>query len=353
MFMITKLRKISSGQFYVMLLLTNTVFIFTLSELSVKPYELLPSLIPLLISTAISLFMFYFSYSVAIKSGKSVLEYITIKNKPLANVFKAIYLFYFLYAGSLILLSYTNLFVTSVNRSAVMWFIILSMCLSCIYSGVKGLESLSRSCIIIFAFFVITVLIVTVGNFTYFDFDNLMNVKSKENPLDSLVFYISTGILPSASAVLINRVKNNSFTKAALWQGVAYIIDLVLVLSTVLVLGSFSLTQQYPVFSLSQTSGFSLFKGADGLAFALITFVAFIGLSLMTICFNNTVSKEQSKISTVISVLLIFVLSLPATLSDAVSSFVFNKYILFALTVVTGFVIPLASYLMKRREKGA
>ena len=96
MFMITKLRKISSGQFYVMLLLTNTVFIFTLSELSVKPYELLPSLIPLLISTAISLFMFYFSYSVAIKSGKSVLEYITIKNKPLANFFKAIYLFYFL-----------------------------------------------------------------------------------------------------------------------------------------------------------------------------------------------------------------------------------------------------------------
>lgn len=353
MFMITKLGKISSGQFYISLLLTNTVFIFTLSDLSVAPNELLPSLIPLLISMAISLFMFYFSYSVTKNSGKSVLEYITIKNKALANIFKAIYLFYFLYVGSLLLLSYTKLFVTSVNKSAVMWFIILLMCLSCIYSGVKGLEALSRACVIIFAFLIITVLLVTAGNFTYFDFDNLRTMNSKENQLDNAVFYIAAGFLPSASAVLINRVKNNSFAKATLWQGVSYIVAFVLVISTVLVLGSFSITQQYPVFSLSQTTGFSLFKGADGLAFALITFVTFIGLSLMTICFNNTVSKEQSKLSTVISVLLVFVLSLSAAFSDAVFSFVFNKYILFALTELTGLVIPLASYLMKRREKGA
>lgn len=353
MFMITKLGKISGGQFYISLLLTNTVFIFTLSDLSVAPNELLLSLIPLLISMAISLFMFYFSYSVAEKSGKSVVEYIENKNKALANLFKAIYLFYFLYSGSLILLSYTKLFVTSVNRSAVMWFIILLMCLSCIYSGVKGLEALSRTCVIIFAFLVITVIIVTVGNFTYFDFDNLRTAISNANLPDNTIFYIAVGFLPSVSAVLINRVKNNSFAKATLWQGISYIVAFVLVISTVLVLGSFSITQQYPVFSLSQTTGFSLFKGADGLAFALITFVTFIGLSLMTICFNNTVSKEQSKLSTVLSVFLVFVLSLSATFSDAVFSFVFNKYILFSLTELTGFVIPFVSYLMKRREKGA
>ena len=147
------------------------------------------------------IFLYYLPSSIIKK--KTDLDFFSFAHlkTPSAIVFIAsFYCIYFVYAITYFLYIYSDMFVNKLNSEANIYVVAFLVLLTAVYASSKGVNIISRFSILIFAFVIISLLIIFGCNIPNINFQNnsfILNDKKS-----SLINNISCFLVPSFSAVI-------------------------------------------------------------------------------------------------------------------------------------------------------
>ena len=156
--------------------LLMTLFICMLSIILLQNYNFAYSFTFNVISVLISftiIFLFYIPTSIIKK--KTNLDFLSFANSktPAAIVFiSAFYCIYFVYAITYFLYIYSDMFVNKLNSEANIYVVAFLVLLTAVYASSKGVNIISRFSILIFAFVIISLLIIFGCNIPNINFQN-------------------------------------------------------------------------------------------------------------------------------------------------------------------------------------
>lgn len=355
---IRKSGEINCSQFFMMQLLIAVFLCYTFYPATISSKNLGSAVIPILIAFVVSMITFLPIYFLNKKTKLSVMENYQEFSKGLSIIIKIIYIVYFVYVSAVLATIFLDFFADRMNQSVFKPVLIGLMCLAIIYSGLKGFEALSRSSVILFAFFVFVTIFIIIFNIPNFTLENFSQIKmfNYSSYKDSILFLVGAAFLSPVSCVLLHKVKGKKGVQAFWWTFCTYVFIAIVVLVTVGTMGNYIYSQNFPVFMISKSAMLNAIKGVDGLTFALITVSIFLGMSLMLICLNNTISKERSKLYSFVFEIIVFGIILLCIYNQNISNLILNKYVLVGLTMLTGFLLPLIiliinSYSCKKEHK--
>lgn len=289
--------KISSGQFFSLLLLSRFISVLTYSPI----YNAGLNSSDYLIAGVIGMIMVLFSclpLALIYKSNdnRSVLdmayEISPIYSKIISVLYILLFLFYAFSALSrLDLFSGTVIF----RESDTKVFVVLSVLLAC-YSAYLGLEALGRAGAISLFVFSVSFVFIIVTMLSKLDLNNF-----------SPVFYdgagrvISAGqtmavrtIEPAAMAVLFPRVSGNKKRGFFIWMSVLTAFLEIVFFFVFSGLGDYAMTQLFPIHSIAVLSEFSVFQRIDVILTGVWILSAFIKISFMLYLSSYIASRSFS-----------------------------------------------------------
>ena len=280
--------KISSGQFFSLLLLSRFISVLTYSPI----YNAGLNSSDYLIAGVIGMIMVLFSclpLALIYKSNdnRSVLD-IAYEISPLySKIISVLYILLFLFYA----FSGTVIF----RESDTKVFVVLSVLLAC-YSVCLGLEALGRAGAISLFVFSVSFVFIIVTMLSKLDLNNF-----------SPVFYdgagrvISAGqtmavrtIEPAAMAVLFPRVSGNKKRGFFIWMSVLTAFLEIVFFFVFSGLGDYAMTQLFPIHSIAVLSEFSVFQRIDVILTGVWILSAFIKISFMLYLSSYIASRSFS-----------------------------------------------------------
>lgn len=342
------------SQLFLTLYICSSLTLFLQTGGSFSQTPLTCAIIAAAASSLIIAAFFIPSYLLARKTGGDIFT-LTRSLAPAAQVLlSAFYSLFFVYACACVLDVFVKMMTGCVNPEANAYVLGVCLLLVCVYAAVKGMGAVTRCAVIIFAFIVLSLILIFSGNISNIE---LSNIKITE--LGG--FEISSGmlsLLPSTLSGAIFAVLCSN-AKGKRGKGLAvYIISLALtffvfVFFLISVLAAFGENAAYPFFTLSKASQLTVFRGFDSFYLAGATFAAFILISILLVCINKSVNRGHSVKNTLMFALPVYILFACSQVFDSVSRILQNPYVFVALCFIAAVLIPLVYLAIFGRKRNA
>lgn len=272
---------------------------------------------------------------------------------PSAVIFIAsYYAMYFAYLTAGFLVRYCDLFSKSLNPEANKYVVAVLLLAVCTYAAHKGICTLSRVAIFIFAFSIISFLLIFGGNISNLDF----SVQNFDLHIDYRAVFNAVSFFSAISFIAVifafNSQNTNKFkTRQIVFTILAILILIVLSLVFIyFVLSSYGKQQPYQMFVLSKTAHFGFANGMDSFFLAAVTAAIFILISAAFTGVKNSACNESSKLVLNLFVVIVFILFVCAQKFRVIEDILLDYNILNVLSFVSAILIPMCYIVIFRRR---
>ncbi len=302
----------------------------------------------------LALIMLCFVPSIVIKNHTR-LDFITFAKKttPSAIIFvSSYYALYFVFLATGALIRYTDMFSKSLNSETnkyVMAFLLLAVC---VYAAHKGVNSISRTSIFIFIFFLIFLTLIVCGNIQNFDFKaNFAPIRPEYNSfMRSISYYSSVAFIAVIFGFTSLNTSGYKLKHTITATAAILVIALIFLFFIYFVLGSYGSQQPYQVFLLSKSSKLGAMGGIDSFYLSASTAGIFLIISAVLACMKNlSEDRCSTKILLLFSV-IIFVLFVCAQNYKSVRELLTNYYVISIFNFISAVFIPAIYIFIFRRR---
>ena len=264
----------------------------------------------------------------------------------------AVYALYFVYAAEYFLLPYTDLFCKKYYPEVSPCVIGLCLLGACVYAAYKGANIISRFGLFLFAFALLTNLLMFGGSITSLDFanDSFALKADWDSALSTVIYFCAPSFIAVIYACLAGETKNFTLKQplfALFFTALKYALVLFFVSFAV---GAYAQRQDYQSFILSRVAHFDGFAGIESLFVALATMSVFMIISLFLSCINKSAQQGRLK-NSILFAAIIFAVSFIAEWNNSVKEIFINDYIFIIFTAVVAVLIPLAYIFTGRKAK--
>ncbi len=286
-------------------------------------------------------FVFFIPSIILKKKTDADLLMLARQRTPRAAVAVSIfYAAYFAYTATFFLIPYTDMFSKKYYPEVSRCVIALLLIAACVYAATKGANVITRFGIFLFAFAMLTNLLMFGGSLTALDFSNGFRIGDADSLFGDVVYFCA----PSFTAVIFACLagQGRGFTVkqpviALLLSGLKYSLVLFFIRYA---LGSYADRQEYRTFVLSRVAHFGAYAGVESFYLALATMSVFMTVSLFFCCVCRSAGMSGSLRVIVPEAVFVFLLNLLTKYNQTAEALLTNKYILLFLTFIAAVVIP-------------
>lgn len=227
-----------------------------------------------------------------------------------------------------------------------LWVIIGAIAIVAFYAAFQGIEAIARSAGIAFAFFVLSVIIVTISLWTKMSFNNVIYNYPKFGHISFEVFfemskYCELLIFPILYPYVKEKAGKSLYGAIALKLIIVYAISIVCVLT----LGSYMNISKFPFFDLGTYAETFIIERLDTFLLPAWILVAFIKVAVLMFVGKIALSTGFKKIKSNVFLLIItvaaFAVTLPAVLQEKWYFSNMDKTIYTIGIFVLGVLLPL------------
>lgn len=332
-----------SSQLFVTLYICSSLTLFLQTYDEFSKASVLSAVIAVAVEAVVTTAFFIPSYLLLLRENGDIFT-LSHRFAPAAEVpLSAFYSLFFVYTSASVLDVYVKMMTGCVNPEANAYVLGGCLLLICIYAAVKGMGAVTRSGIIIFAFILLSFLLIFFGNISNIELSNMDFSGFSQTQMISCAF----SMLPTALSSSIFAVLCGNTTGKRGKPLFAYIAGITLTLATfvfflIAVLGEFGKNALYPFYTLSKTAQLAVVKGLDCVYLAGASSAAFILLSMLLICINKTVNRGHSLKNTLMFAVPVYILFICSQKFTVVSDTLQNPYVLIVLCFIVSVLIPLA-----------
>ena len=282
------------------------------------------------------------------------LDFITVANLAAPKLKIPIaffYSLYFVFTAEYFLLPYTDMFRKKYYGQVTPCVIALLLLITCVYAALKGVNVITRFGIFLFAFALVTNILMFGGSISSLDF----SLYGFELSGDASGFFQNTlyFITPAFIAVLyacLSGATKNFKTKQAVFAlvftGVKYALILFFVWFS---LGDYAHKQEYQTFMLSRVAHFGRFGGIESFYLALATMSVFMIISLILCAVTKSVGREQDKKTVIIFALILFAAHICGTYLNSVKE-IFTSTVIFVIFTAIASLLPVCCAFIGRKS---
>lgn len=288
-------------------------------------------------------------------SRKTDLSFIDFARRetPSATVFLSMfYALYFVYATVNFLLNYSSVFTSTGNRKDAGFVVIFILLAVCVFASTRGIGTVARCSLFIFAFAVIAFALIFGGNISHLDFSGFkLDFDGAQLQYGSAVFAMT-----AFAAVIFGFFEYNGRTRtrsiAFLVCGLALLL-MIVVFFMFFALGNYGTMQDYQIFVLSKAADFGNAVGIDSFHLSLCAMSVFILVSLCLICIGRVVNKNENVWCMSVFAVISYLLYLTADYYNSVKEIILNPYIFGIFTAFASFAVPMIYITLFRRRLNA
>ncbi|MFI3324633.1 MAG: hypothetical protein R3Y35_00490 [Clostridia bacterium] len=334
--------KISLSQFYILMFISNVLFISYISSDALNN-NFADSIISVITAFILGGLLTIPIYKIQETNDK----------KKITNIF---YGFYFIMSDIIILTQVISVFSNTIYYNVSPIILLVALLLTSFYGYKKGIEVISRTAFFVFIIYILAMLFVMLGLVNLFKADN-SEILFYDNYTDCIknawLIFSASSYLPQM--VILKRYIGKKFNyKVFIWQGLACFSIIIIFLAIVFALGRFASTQMYPFYSLFSVAVLEPIQRMDNI-FSLITLLFLtirvsVDLVLIENCFSKFIKKRFSIIIPITSCVVILLVTFCLSELNLVY-LTSNLSLLKPIPVILlGFVLPVIEILKSRRK---
>ena len=269
---------------------------------------------------------------------------------PLAAVYSCC----FVYTALYFLLPYTEMFHTKYFPEASPCLITVVLLACCVYAACKGVNVISRFGVFLFAFALLTNILMFGGSVSEVDWGHCTFALRGDAGefLQNTVYFVTPAFIIPIFACLSGCVSNFRLRQpvfALVFTGIKYA---AVIFFICFALGDYSRRQGFQTFLLSRVAHFSTFAGIESFYLALATMSVFMIVSLFLCCISRSTCVDGNRKCVLIFTIIIFALYVTATYNNSVKEILVNPILLLLLTFVAAVMLP-AAYIFVGRKSNA
>ena len=291
--------------------------------------------------------------SVIIKR-RTNLDFITVANlaAPKLKIPLAVfYSLYFVFTAEYFLLPYTDMFRKKYYGQVTPCVIALLLLITCVYAALKGVNVITRFGIFLFAFALVTNILMFGGSISSLDFSLYGFELSGNAPgfFQNTLYFITPAFIAVLYACLSGVTKNFKIKQAVfalVFTGVKYALILFFVWFS---LGDYAHKQEYQTFMLSRVAHFGSFGGIESFYLALATMSVFMIISLILCAVTKSVRRERDKKTVVTFALILFAAHICGTYLNSVKE-IFTSTVIFVIFTAIASLLPVCCAFIGRKS---
>lgn len=272
---------------------------------------------------------------------------LVISNKEKYNipvVFRILSILFVALLSALLVNRYSVFFSSLINPATPRWVISGLLLLALIFPAIKGIEAVSRGALIVSFFVVLSLLLIFIfvpyGDMNFFtDNDNSFSIA---DGIDTLFIFS-----PMILSLFFFRNINSGRARSIIFP---FAISSFVVLISMCFIKLLSISEyNYVFYALSEVSCKKIPMGFSGLFIVFSLICVFFALLYFTLSLKSAI-KSNSRLITVIFIILVYFLSLLTLYNEAVYNIILNKYFLLVLYVVLALFTPIAVIVKDKHE---
>lgn len=358
-------KRISAGQFFALLYISRMVVNVTYSRYHSDITQLKYGVYGSITSLFFTLIMLI-PVHILLKTGndRNILDSAFAVAKPFSVGIAVIYGTYFLWVAVNTVSFFDTMSSNVFNPNLSVTVLSAVGILSVIYGACQGIQTLGRSSTIFALLIGIALIILTLTLIPKADFLNLEMLSAENIPdVAEMTFSaIAKNSCIPAMTLLLPLVDGNKKNVSVIWATMVYLSIGVITVLIIAVLGEYTFTQTFPVYTITAVASLGVTRRLDGIFMGIWLVGMFVKVSLFgclfAMCVNKFFGKKKAKISVFLYGGAVFVLSFLVSRNDRISAFLFHPYFAFGFTLLTAVIIPLATasfckkkFTAKKRKK--
>ena len=266
-------------------------------------------------------------------------------------VFRYIYSIYFLwlacYTVSIFKIFIKNIMSDEIPIVALTIFTIVIA----IYSALKGMQAIARTSVVILFLIEISLAFIFLSLIPRIDTDNYNNFfeNGVTDAVNGVVYMLSRNFpVPIVTLLLplIDGKKKRAFT---MWNIFVALLFIVVTLINVGSLGKYLETQVFPAYAVTQLTEIGVFKHMNAIYIGVFAMGIYILIStflyLFTFVCKSIKSQKMKYRSISVGFFLFFVLGGVIPDSNSFSYFIFDKFVLLILMLITVVILPIIFFI--------
>lgn len=278
----------------------------------------------------------------------------TMLNNTSGKIISGFYALYFFYSICVTLTMFTLMRAETLGAGIPVIILPIIMVIVTLYGAYKGIEAIARTSTLILFAIVTAFLLLCISLFQKSDILNLMPISSMKIAdilNDSAIMIGEQSCIP-AIIFIYPHIKGNVRKTVGLWILVVFIFIASLSLFVASILGDYSFTQNFPVYSWARLTSFGVMQRLDAIFSAIWTAGIFVRLSLlfwvMSISVRYTFGKKLSKIFTLFLSVAALAISINTPFNESIRKFVLNGSVLLIVTASCSIILPVALIIKKK-----
>ncbi len=308
------------------------------------------------VASGLAICFVLFIPAIIIKS-RTNLDFLTVaavKTPRLKIPIAVFYSVYFIFTAEFFLLPYTDMFRKKYYYDVTPCLIAALLLITCVYAAIKGVNVITRFGIFLFAFAMLTNILMFGGSLGQMDFSlNTFELTGGfPDYIRNTLYFVTPAFIAVLFACLSGKTKNFRIRQtvfALIFTGVKYALVLFFIWFA---LGAYAQRQEYQTFLLSRAAHFSSFGGIESFYLALATMSVFMIISLMLCAVTKSVKRESDLKTVIIFVVILFAAHACGTYLNSVKEILTNTTVFVIFTAIAAAVIP-SAYIFAGRKSNA
>ena len=286
------------------------------------------------------------------RESRDIVGLLTERAPKLRIPLSALYACYFVYTAMYFLLPYTEMFHTKYFPEVSPCLITVLLLLCCVYAARKGVNVISRFGVFLFAFAVVTDLLMLGGSISELDISHCTLALSGGIGafFQNVVCFLTPAFIIPIFAFLSDGTRNFRLRQpvlALVFTGVKYA---AVIFTICFALGAYARRQGFPTFLLSRVAHFSSFAGIESFYQALTTMSVFMILSLLLCSITRNAAPRCRGKAIWLFAGVILAADVVATYYDSVKEIFTYTPFFVGWTAVMAAVIPLIGIIVRRKS---
>lgn len=342
----THISKISSSQLFCLLLLSRGVLSIAYGAFS-DSGNIQTTSISAAIAGVLSLLLSIPGLYLG-NSGREMLRDST------GRIISGIYAIYFFYIICVTLTLFTVMRAETSGMRISIVILPLFIVLVAIYGAYKGIEAISRTGVLILFAVVAAFVLLCISLSSKSSALNLAPIGSYKisDIVNQTIIMLGEQSCIPAIIFLYPHIKGNVKKTVVLWIVVAFVCIGSLALFIASILGDYSTSQSFPVYSWARLSSFGVLQRLDSLFSAIWTAGVFVRLSLLfwvlSVSIKYTIGQKTAKFAPVLLGAAALLISIGSPFNSNIRGAVLNGNLLLFATAFCSIVLPIA-LIIKRK----
>ena len=225
-----------------------------------------------------------------------------------------------------------------------------------VYSSKKGIHAVARTSVIILFITIVSLLFIYSTLSNKIEVEKFMPILKNglSDVFNGILYFTSRNFGLSIFPVIIPFIKGNFKKTIISFNILLCILSIMIVVLSVGALGNFLETQEFPIYWATKVAEFGVIRRLDAIYVGIFVSGMFIVISMFLCLFrfvcSNFFWKSSRTISTNIGIILLFIFGVSLSQIKTFEYFIYNKFILLILNLLTAFILPLI-YLLKELNK--